>query len=342
MGFLGRPFRPVVTLSFLLVTLLAWSVDAFAGQLTLTWVDSSPDELGFSIERSTGTTGAFGKLQTTGPGVTAYTDLTVADGITYCYRVRAFDATTFSDYSNAACAAAAAPVGLAVVRIGAGSGTVTSVPAGISCGTSCSGSYLSGTAMNLTASAAPGSTFTGWSGGGCRGTDSCTVTMTVTTTVVATFEPNPINVSLGLSLSRHAVPPGDTVQVSVTQANSGGATSLELYFIVLVPPALSATLGCPDGDAVVFLADGFSKILTPCINTAAPESLVPVYRDVAVPAAMPATTTPTFYAFNWPADIPGGVYTFAIFTAPVGTYANGTLSISTITAFASDSVQASP
>ncbi len=76
---------------------------------------------------------------------------------------------------------------LTVVRAGTGSGTVTSAPAGITCGTSCSASYASGTAVTLTATPTTGSTFTGWSGGGCSGSGSCTVIMSAATTVTATF-----------------------------------------------------------------------------------------------------------------------------------------------------------
>src|SRR5207245_1292549 len=64
----------------------------------------------------------------------------------------------------------------------------TSAPAGITCGTSCSASYPSGTAVTLTATPATGSTFAGWSGGGCSGTGSCTVTLSAATTVTATFD----------------------------------------------------------------------------------------------------------------------------------------------------------
>src|SRR4029079_17233718 len=66
---------------------------------------------------------------------------------------------------------------LSVSRAGSGSGTVTSSPAGIACGAVCSSSYNSGMAVTLTASAASGSVFAGWSGGGCSGTGACTVTM---------------------------------------------------------------------------------------------------------------------------------------------------------------------
>src|SRR5207244_8485831 len=61
---------------------------------------------------------------------------------------------------------------LTVNKAGTGSGTVTSSPAGIDCGTSCSADYASGTLVTLTAAASAGSTFTGWSGG-CSGTGDC-------------------------------------------------------------------------------------------------------------------------------------------------------------------------
>ena len=89
--------------------------------------------------------------------------------------------------SNALTFTITSGVSLAVVRAGTGSGTVTSVPAGISCGTNCSSTFASGTPVVLTAAPAAGSTFTGWSGGGCTGTGTCTVTLTAPTTVTATF-----------------------------------------------------------------------------------------------------------------------------------------------------------
>src|SRR6185295_9913725 len=84
-------------------------------------------------------------------------------------------------------AAPAQQFNLSVNKTGTGSGTVTSNPAGISCGGTCTASYTSGTVVTLTASAAGGSTFSGWSGGGCSGTGTCSVTMTAATTVTASF-----------------------------------------------------------------------------------------------------------------------------------------------------------
>jgi hypothetical protein len=79
-----------------------------------------------------------------------------------------------------------APRTLTVSTAGSGSGTVTSNPAGINCGSTCSASFTSGTAVTLTATPASGSTFAGWSGD-CTGTGACTLTMSVAHTVTATF-----------------------------------------------------------------------------------------------------------------------------------------------------------
>src|SRR5438552_3797650 len=75
---------------------------------------------------------------------------------------------------------------LTVAEAGTGSGTVTSSPAGIDCGTSCSADYASGTLVTLTAAASAGSTFTGWSGG-CSGTGDCMVSLTANAAVTASF-----------------------------------------------------------------------------------------------------------------------------------------------------------
>jgi endoglucanase len=75
---------------------------------------------------------------------------------------------------------------LGVTRAGTGTGTVTSSPSGISCGTSCTANYATGTSVTLSAAAASGSTFAGWSGS-CSGTGSCVLAMTAARSVTATF-----------------------------------------------------------------------------------------------------------------------------------------------------------
>jgi endoglucanase len=77
---------------------------------------------------------------------------------------------------------------LTVTKADLGTGTVTSSPTGITCGSDCSEPYLSGTTVTLTASAASGSTFTGWSGCTTVSGSTCTVSMSAARTVTATFK----------------------------------------------------------------------------------------------------------------------------------------------------------
>ena len=63
---------------------------------------------------------------------------------------------------------------LTVTLSGNGTGTVTSKPAGINCGKTCSAMFPSGTSVQLTASATNGSKFGGWRGA-CTGSTTCTV-----------------------------------------------------------------------------------------------------------------------------------------------------------------------
>ena len=69
-----------------------------------------------------------------------------------------------------------------------GNGTVTSTPANINCGTTCTATVANLTRITLTATAGAGSTFSGWSGD-CTGTSTCTVSMTQARNVTATFTP---------------------------------------------------------------------------------------------------------------------------------------------------------
>ncbi len=114
---------------------------------------------------------------------------------------------------------------LTAVKAGTGTGTVTASPSGISCGSDCSQSYTAGTAVTLTATAASGSTFAGWSGGGCAGTGTCAVTVNAATTVTATFNTSGTTGSLTASFSAPAA--GATVKnnVSVGMATNLWGTS---------------------------------------------------------------------------------------------------------------------
>jgi hypothetical protein len=76
---------------------------------------------------------------------------------------------------------------LTVSDTGAGFGTVTSRPAGINCGSTCSASYVSGTTVTLTATPGLFSGFGGWSGCDAVSGSSCTVDMNSARSVTANF-----------------------------------------------------------------------------------------------------------------------------------------------------------
>ena len=163
-------------IGLLLVAAAAWPVHAFAAQLTLTWTDASDNEVGFKIERRPGLTETYAEISRPGADTTAYVDSNLPAGATYCYRVRAFNSAGDSDYSNEACATTPADFALTLIRSGTGSGSVSSAPSGISCGTDCAEAYPSGTTIVLVATAEAGSTFAGWSGA-CSGKRTCTITL---------------------------------------------------------------------------------------------------------------------------------------------------------------------
>ena len=67
-----------------------------------------------------------------------------------------------------------------------GSGRVTSTPAGLDCGATCSAQFAEGTAVALSAQPASGWALKNWTGA-CSGTSPCIVTLTADTTVGAEF-----------------------------------------------------------------------------------------------------------------------------------------------------------
>ena len=112
---------------------------------------------------------------------------------------RARDVT--ASFSNAT------QLSLTVNKAGNGTGTVTSSPAGIDCGVTCSASYVQNTLVNLQALADSSSTFTGWAGA-CSGTGACQVTMDAAKSVTATFAGPILSVSKSGSGTVTSTPAG--------------------------------------------------------------------------------------------------------------------------------------
>ena len=185
--FQEKSFPKLFLLSFLftLLTVLSSPAAITAAQLTLSWSDNSTNEEGFRIERRTGTTGTYAEIAAVGVNAASYTDVNLANGTTYCYRVRAYNAGGTSGYSNEQCATTlvATSYALTVTKSGTGGGVVTAT--GINCGADCSELYASGTSVTLTAIPAGGASFAGWSGTGCSTTGTVTVNRNMTCT--ATF-----------------------------------------------------------------------------------------------------------------------------------------------------------
>jgi hypothetical protein len=99
-----------------------------------------------------------------------------------------------------------------VSKTGTGSGSIASSPAGIDCGSTCAHDFAHGTLVTLTATAASGSSFAGWSGA-CSGSGSCTLTMDESRSATASFALVPV------------APAAKTLTVSKTGTGSGSIAS---------------------------------------------------------------------------------------------------------------------
>jgi hypothetical protein len=193
---------------------------ASAAQLTLSWTDASDNEDGFGIDRKTGSTGTFARVASVGSNVSTYTDPNLASSTTCCYRVNAFNTAGSSAYTNEICGTTlAASFTLTLSRTG--SGTITSSPAGISCGSDCTEAYTSGTVVNLTATPAAGYTFAGWSGTACA---NGSVTMNSNITCTAVFN---LNSTYTLTVSRAGTGAG-TVKSNPAGIDCGAACTASL------------------------------------------------------------------------------------------------------------------
>ncbi len=95
---------------------------------------------------------------------------------------------------------------LSVTPPASGTGIVTSTPLGIDCPTACSAAFPQSTQVKLSAAPANNYFFDGWTGA-CSGTAPCTVSMTGTEKVSATFDP------------------GEVLTVSITGTGVGTVTS---------------------------------------------------------------------------------------------------------------------
>ncbi|MBN2195516.1 MAG: glycoside hydrolase family 9 protein [Polyangiaceae bacterium] len=126
---------------------------------------------------------------------------------------------------------------LSVRREGSGSGSVSSAPEGIDCGTTCSAVFSVGTSVTLTATADVDHEFDGWSGA-CTGISStCTVTMVSAPQLVTATFTDPNAPATGGSGATGGSPTSGGTGASPASGATGGS------------PASGATGGSPASGA---------------------------------------------------------------------------------------------
>jgi DNA-binding beta-propeller fold protein YncE len=130
---------------------------------------------------------------------------------------------------------------LMVALAGAGNGAVTSNPAGVDCGTSCTASFAAATTVSLTASPASGSRLSGWSAA-CTGANACDLTMTSDEFVMATFGPGADFSLQSASASLTAQRGGQVTDVITIAPLSGGSFDSPIQ---LTCSAVNPTIASP-------------------------------------------------------------------------------------------------
>jgi hypothetical protein len=132
-----------------------------------------------------------------------------------------------------------------------GNGTVRGT--GINCGSDCTEPYTQGALVTLSATPGSGSSFVGWSGGGCSGVGQCIITMNADTSVTAVFMANTyiITASAGIGGS---ISPSGAVSVNLGASQTFTITpnvGYRIYAVVV------------DGTSVGAVSSyTFSKVIT--------------------------------------------------------------------------------
>jgi hypothetical protein len=134
----------------------------------------------------TGATASFNPATVTAGGSSTLTLTAGASTVPGNYVVTVTGTSTSATHITQVAFDVLGPKTLTVGKSGTGSGTVSSTPAGVSCGSTCSHDFAYGTQVTLSETPAAGSTFGGWSGA-CTGTGACQVTMNQAQDVTATF-----------------------------------------------------------------------------------------------------------------------------------------------------------
>ncbi len=228
----GFPFGNRVVFVVLMLSLVFNSAILFAGSAQLSWTPPTTNTDGTALKDLAGyklyygtTSGKYTQSVKAG-NVTSYTVPNLTDGATYYFAATAYNTTgTESAYSNEVSKTTAALQSLTISKAGTGTGTVTGT--GISCGAACTGSYSAGTVVTLTATPATGSTFAGWSGGGCSGTGQCSTTLNSSQTITAAFNLN-TTTATSYTITASAGSGGSISPSGTVKVNSGASQAFTI------------------------------------------------------------------------------------------------------------------
>ena len=95
--------RTSLLVLFLLAIFASPALAQTVYQHRLNWTDNSNNEDGFIVERKGPTETVYTEIARTGKNSRAYDDQTVPSAALHCYRVKAFNASGESNYSNTYC-----------------------------------------------------------------------------------------------------------------------------------------------------------------------------------------------------------------------------------------------
>jgi len=179
----------VISTTTLLKTPLDFTATAISSsRIRLSWNDQSRKEEGFEIYRDGALVKTLSTSDMAGTPAVSYEDDGLVPHTRHTYLVRAYkvfgSGQIYSKFTEERSATTHFVVRTSTS--GSGSGSITSSPAGGSCGVSCS-EFPDGTSVAFSASASAGSRFDGWSGD-CSGTLSCSASGNKT--IVASFSPS--------------------------------------------------------------------------------------------------------------------------------------------------------
>ena len=181
-----------------------------------------------------------------------------------------------------------------ITKNGAQGGTITSVPAAISCGVGCtsaSAGFADGSTVMLSETPAPGWTFVGWTGACTGSASTCSFTVSGTPNVSAKFlgPPTSVTVSSGGTQSTNVSTAfGAPLDVLVTDVLGDPLPGVTVTYTVPGSGA-SATLAGPTAPTATTNASGIATIAATANATAGAYSVTAAVAGVATPATFSLT-----------------------------------------------------